>query len=153
MAETGPFYHAAFVVRDLEQSMDDYSAALGLSWARVLRRTALVQTAAGVITSQQAVTYSLQGPPYLELFQVQPEPSPWSKLGMHHIGTWAEDVKQQLDRLTALGFVRESAGVDEYGRVVGFEYLTDPSGNRIEVLHRPTKQPMLERWLAGGDYQ
>jgi catechol 2,3-dioxygenase-like lactoylglutathione lyase family enzyme len=153
MAQAEPFYHAAFVVRDLEQSMDDYSAALGLSWAKVLRRTARVQTAQGIVISEQAVTYSLQGPPYLELFQLQPEPSPWSQLGMHHIGTWAEDVAQQLAKLTALGFVRESAGVDESGQVIGFEYLTDPSGNRIEVLHRATKEPMLQSWLAGGAYE
>lgn len=152
MTVSPSLYHVGLVVPDLELGMHNLGEALGLTWAKVQKRQLRVWTPSGEIGSPIAVTYSIQGPPYWELFQQQAD-GPYAETGHHHVGIWADDLADQLRKLHEAGFAQEYAGLDETGALRGFRYLKDAEGNRVEVLDRAETLPMLERWLSGGDYR
>ena len=145
------YHHVALVVPDLQEGMDQLGAALGLTWASVQKHNLHVWTPDGPIRAPLECTYSQQGPPYWELFQQQPT-GIYTELGHHHYGLFADGQQAQVDKLAEIGYFQEFAGTDADGNLRGFRYLKDSSGNRIEVLERAESEPMLKRWIAGGDY-
>lgn len=62
-------YHIGLTVPDLRAAMEQYSDAFGFGWATVRESTHAVVVDGEQRQAQIAVTYSVQGPPYLELIE------------------------------------------------------------------------------------
>ena len=62
-------YHVGLVVPDIEAAVEQYSELFGLRFAS-LRRTALEVRVDDVVqTPELIVSYSMDGPPYIELIE------------------------------------------------------------------------------------
>jgi Glyoxalase/Bleomycin resistance protein/Dioxygenase superfamily len=60
-------YHIGLTVPDLGVAMEQYAATLGFSWATIHESRPEVIVDGERRQAEIAVTYSMQGPPYLEL--------------------------------------------------------------------------------------
>jgi catechol 2,3-dioxygenase-like lactoylglutathione lyase family enzyme len=99
-----PYFHVAFLVRDLQQAIRDYSLALGLDFLPVQHVEVEHWQEHGLVTSRTGTyAYTKQGPPYIELIQAEGEGFTGNDRaeGFHHMGYWVEDAQTARDQLTA----------------------------------------------------
>ena len=133
------FFQAGMLVEDLDASVAELSAALGLRFGPPVDR----DTKFGPMR----VCFSLDGPPWIELIQ-GPVGSPWEPKGgsqLHHIGYWTDDLAADRARMDALGMELEIDGEEMAG--LPYAYFRAPtSGLRVELLHRSMHEGFYERW-------
>ena len=151
MAIVMPPYHIALVVEDVEQAMTEIGEALHLTWAAVQRRTTLTDYRGETTSIDMCFTYSLQGPPYLELLERR-EGTMFGHLGLHHIGVWTDDPAAESTRLDALGWAKESVSIRPDGSWTGALFHIGTGDLRVEVVNIGSSGPKLACYLAGGDY-
>ena len=99
-----PPYHVTMVVDDVKAAMADMTRLFGLQWAP--------------LQGDGLFTYSLQGPPYLELLKRRDD-TIFDTAGLHHIGLWVDDVNAEAARLEAEGCEAEFVHRDAQGNVLG----------------------------------
>ena len=144
------FFHVGYVVPDLAEAMRRLTASAGLRWAVARTLPVTLRTPASEIATEVSLTYSVQGPPHLELIAAQPG-TVWSSdhCGLHHLGYWSSRFADDVDALTRAGFEVEAGAVDEHGALARFVYLREPyTGLRVE-LRDDARRPATERWLRG----
>lgn len=146
-----PPYHVALVVEDVERAKTEIGAALGLTWARTQRRHSCLESADGRTEIEVCFTYSLQGPPYVELVEQRPG-TVLEQLGLHHIGLWSDDPAGESERLAGHGWARESVTLTPDGKWAGGLFHRGPAGLRVEIVDIGRSGPKLACYLAGGDY-
>ena len=142
--------HAGIVVADLEAAVETLSAALGLEWAPQQHRQISIWYRGRQVETDIGFTYSVQGPPHLELLTAKPG-TPWEEPGMHHVGFWSEDLSRDVDASEAAGLELEVTYAVDPPHPVGFAYLTTPDGLRVEYVDAARKLD-FEAWLAGGSF-
>jgi catechol 2,3-dioxygenase-like lactoylglutathione lyase family enzyme len=143
--------HTALAVPDLDEAMAAYSASLGLSWARPQAATMHIRSTSGDQAVPIRFTYSVEGPPHLELIEGEAG-SVWAPTpGLHHVGVWTDALAEDAAALEANGLPVEVAGLSRSGRSPsGFTYHRSMHGLRIELVDDRSR-PAFERWFAGGD--
>src|SRR5262245_5637252 len=144
------YFHVGYVVPDLGAAMQRLTASAGLRWAAARTLPVTLRTPDGEISTQVSLTYSVQGPPHLELIAEQPG-TIWSgeHPGFHHLGYWTGRVADDIDALTRAGFEFEAGSVDEHGVLTRFAYLREPhTGLRVE-LRDEARRAATEQWLRG----
>ena len=146
-------YHVAWVVDDLELSMNAFGST-GLQWARPTIRNVRVKTTAVAATEFSIfVTYSIHDPFHVELIQ-KCGGSPWDHVpngAPHHLGWWSHDFEKSIKDLVDDGYQLESWMVDADDQPARFAYLLSPSGQRIEIVDIAVR-PQLQEWWAGREY-
>jgi len=155
------FFHVGYVVPDLDEAMQRLTASAGLRWALprtlpVTLRTPASESSRSLrsepadIATEVSLTYSVQGPPHLELIAVQPA-TIWSSehCGLHHLGYWSSRFVDDIDALTGAGFEVEAGAVDEHGALARFAYLREPHTNLRVELRDEARRPATEQWLRG----
>ena len=150
-------YHVGYVVDDIEAAMADYGRALGLTWAVVTPRSLRV-VVDGSETPQEAellATYSVQGPPYVELIQ-ELSGSLWGREAgrLDHLGFWVDDLAGAFAELSAQGLDTSVQAVDDHGCPIRFSYqrASSESGPWIELVDSSVR-PALMAWVTGGSYE
>jgi hypothetical protein len=141
-------YHIGIAVPDLHGAMAELSEALGLHWAQVERNEFSVRTAQGVQLVPLAYTFSVEGPPHLELIQ-GPEGSTWCAnegAFVHHIGFWADDVPGSAGHLERLGMPMEMTSGNADTPSV-FTYHESRYGFRIELVDSE-RRTRTSQWLG-----
>jgi methylmalonyl-CoA/ethylmalonyl-CoA epimerase len=148
------YFHVGYVVPDLGEAMQRLTASAGLRWAAARTLPVTLRTdalgLAGEISTEVSLTYSVQGPPHLELIAEQPG-TVWGNehSGLHHLGYWSGRFADDIAALTRAGFEFEAGAVDEHGALTRFAYLREPhTGLRVE-LRDEARRPATERWLRG----
>jgi hypothetical protein len=155
------YFHVGYVVPDLDEAMRRLTASAGLRWAAPRRLPVTIRTPAGESSrslrsepadavTQLDLTYSVQGPPHVELIAVQPG-TVWGSehCGLHHLGYWTGRFADDIDALTRAGFELEAGAVDEHGALARFAYLREPyTGLRVE-LRDDARRAATEQWLRG----
>jgi catechol 2,3-dioxygenase-like lactoylglutathione lyase family enzyme len=132
-----PAYHISLVVEDVAAAMDDLSKLLGLTWAP--------------IQGGDIFTYSLQGPPYLELVKRR-DGTNCDKTGLHHIGVWVDDMRSESERMEAQGSPLESVYKDADGNWLGACFHVTRDNLRLELVQIGTSGPKLLHLLTKGEY-
>jgi hypothetical protein len=117
-------YHIGLTVPDLGLAMEQYTAAFGFSWAATHESRPEVIVDGERRRAEIAVTYSIQGPPYLELVQ--------ERRG----SVWGAD---------GLALRVRDAGRD--GRPARFSYHPFAGGLWIELVHTSFKAQLAD-WIA-----
>ena len=142
-------YHIGLIVPDLGAAMGQYTATFGFSWATVHESTPEVIVDGERRQAQIAVTYSMQGPPYLELVQER-RGSIWGAdgLALTHVGFWAEDLSAGRRALDESGLVARVRDADRDGRPARFSYHPFAGGLWIELVHTSFKEQLAD-WIAG----
>jgi catechol 2,3-dioxygenase-like lactoylglutathione lyase family enzyme len=141
-------YHVGLTVPDLHAAMERYSEAFGFGWATVKESTHAVVVDGEARQAQIAVTYSRQGPPYLELIEER-QGAIWGAdgLALTHVGFWAEDVGAAMRVLDASGVsVRVHADPID-GRPVRYSYHQFGGGLWIELVHTSFEEDLTD-WIA-----
>jgi hypothetical protein len=146
-----PAYHFGLVVEDLDAARQQIGQVLGVHWAKTQRRLLRQESAAGPVTNEICFTYTLEGPPYLELIEQRPG-TVYAELGLHHIAVWSDDPVAESQRLEAHGWPRETVVLADDGTWAGGLYHQGTGSLRIEVVNIGSSGPRLARYLAGGDY-
>src|SRR5262245_22633487 len=119
--------HVAYVVPDLGEAMKRLTASAGLQWASPLTLPVLLRSRTGEIRTEVNLTYSVQGPPHIELIAEQPGTIWGSEYpGFHHMGYWSGRFADDLEALIGAGFEFDAGGVDDHGALTGFAYLREP---------------------------
>ena len=140
--------HIGYVVPDLVEAMERLSASAGWRWAAARTLPVTLRTPARDISTEVSLTYSVQGPPHLELIEQVPG-TIWGSGhgGFHHLGYWSGRFADDIDALTRAGFEFEAGAVDEHGALSRFAYLREPhTGLRVE-LRDEARRPATEQWL------
>jgi len=119
------FYHIGLAVPDVRAAMEQYSATFGFTWARIHERTFEVRVDGERRRAEIAVTYSMQGPPYLELVEER-RGSIWGAdgLSLTHVGFWAEDLIATTPARTG---VRSGTATTRLRAACGSSWSTRPS--------------------------
>jgi hypothetical protein len=144
------WFHVGYVVPDLGEAMRRLTASAGLRWAAARTLPVTLRTPEGDIPTEVHLTYSVQGPPHLELIAEQPGTIWGSEHSrFHHLGYWSGRFADDIAALTHAGFEFEAGAVDEHGALTRFAYLREPqTGLRVE-LRDGGRRPATEQWLRG----
>ncbi|MFA7586546.1 MAG: VOC family protein [Novosphingobium sp.] len=145
-------FHTGLLVRDLPKAMEEYGAALGVTWATPYTFEALPlwTPERGLHHVRLNVTYSVEGPQHLEI-QVGEKGSFYDpELGSgFHVGIWVDSLVDETNTLQADGWQVVAAGgapEDGYGL---FVYLQPPGGGLLVELVSTELQPVFASWWAG----
>jgi hypothetical protein len=141
-------YHIGLAVPDVRAAMEQYSAAFGFSWAQIHESAPEVIIDGERRRAEITVTYSLQGPPYLELVQER-RGSIWGADGfaLSHVGFWAEDLRAGMRALDESGLVARVHDIGPDGQAARFSYHPSGGGLWIELVHTSFKSE-LSGWIA-----
>jgi Glyoxalase/Bleomycin resistance protein/Dioxygenase superfamily len=141
-------YHVGLTVPDLHEAMELYSRAFGFDWATVHERSPTVIVDGVSREAEIAVTYSVQGPPYLELVEER-RGDIWGAAGLSltHVGFWAEDIDAARGGLEAMGLPTRMHAPDIEGAPMRFSYHQTSSGLWIELVHTRFKAELAD-WIA-----
>jgi catechol 2,3-dioxygenase-like lactoylglutathione lyase family enzyme len=145
-------YHTGLVVPDVRAAAEHYTSLLGLQFA-TFRESTMTVLRDGV--QQQAdllVTYTITGPPYLELIEER-SGSVWATdaLGLNHVGFYAPDLREARARLDAEGFPARVVDVGGDGSPDRFTYHQVEGGLWVELVATTFKAQLadwIERSLA-----
>lgn len=148
------FYHFGIVVADLDAAMAEWGAIHGFEWAPVQHREFMVRQPNGVVLADFRFTYSIAGPPHIELITGTPGTvwDPSSGGGIHHLGYWSHDLVADAQRLADAGYEPLATYDAPDGRPLGFTYHWLPvTRQRVELVDADRRQDFLN-WLAGADF-
>jgi hypothetical protein len=129
-------YHVGLTVPDLDVAMGQYADAFGFTWRSVHESAMDVLVDGQPRRAEIAVTYSVQGPPYLELVQERTG-SVWGADGfsLTHVGLWADDMPDVMRRLAASGLVAEVHADGSGARPIRYSYHRFAGGLWLELVH------------------
>jgi methylmalonyl-CoA/ethylmalonyl-CoA epimerase len=133
-------FHFGLLVPDLDAAVASYGSALGLTFGS--RQCRCLSVASGDETHDfdLELAFSMEGPPYIELIQAQPNTGVWGAdhgQGFHHFGLWVDDLEGRVAELAAAG-VRVEAGLSHGGtRMAVYLEPVDLTGTRVELCARP----------------
>ena len=141
-------YHVGVVVPDVRAAMEQYSAAHGFSWSRVGDSLLDVVVDGRRRQARIAATYSLEGPPYLELVEER-SGDVWAAqaLGLQHVGFWTDDLDGSVRRLESAGFPSRVRHAPDEGRPELFSYHEVAPGLWWELVSEAFR-PRLEARLT-----
>ncbi len=136
-------YHVGILVSDIDEGIRRFSTLLGLSFNEPRIVAVTIEEAGRSSPRELKVSYSVEGPPFLELIESQ-EDGLWGAQqgeGLHHVGSWEGDLGARLNGLTDEGTpveVKISVG----DRLVAVYLDPEPVHNtRVElVAQRPTTE-------------
>jgi hypothetical protein len=145
-------YHVGLVVPELESAMHAYGELFGFEWATVgPPRIQHVVVGGERRDPEIAVTYSMQGPPHLELIEERSGGVWAAESPLNHVGFWAPDLAEAVTRLTNAGF---PAMVHDVGSGDGdpaspsvFSYHPIAGGFWMEIVGIGF-QSQLQAWIA-----
>ena len=145
-------YHVGLVVPELESAMDAYGQLFGFEWATVgPPRIQHVVVGGERRDAEIVVTYSVQGPPHLELIEERSGGVWAAESPLNHVGFWAPDLADAVARLTNAGFpamVHDIGGGDrDPARSSVFSYHPIAGGFWMELVGIGF-QSQLQAWIA-----
>jgi methylmalonyl-CoA/ethylmalonyl-CoA epimerase len=132
----GPIRQIAWVVRNLEESVDNWMRVSGLGPWTIFRNVAMAGKLDGdAVRVRMHVALGYQGDMEIELIEdLGAGPSPYRSaageplVGMHHVGWFSDDVRADMDRGAARGMQVRFEAANEVTRVA---YLADPREPRL----------------------
>jgi catechol 2,3-dioxygenase-like lactoylglutathione lyase family enzyme len=145
--------HVGMLVEDLDKGIAHYAKALGLRFRPANVASFAVVEEDGVSAPADLImTYSMEGPPYVELMQAMGS-GVWSArhgIGLHHIGGFVADIEGEVRRLAREGLTPE-ASIYTPDRELLIVYFRPGGlmGTRCELLSEKLK-PGWSAWVAGG---
>ena len=152
------YYHVGILVDDIAAARDRFSSITGLEFTPVQTiRFPHFEDSRGKRELELVFCYSIEGPPFLELVQSDPEGGVYGRQngeGLHHLGFHEHDVRSRMDQLEREhGMTHEGArfGNRDAGRMAAA--YTSPAGLhgvRLEIVDERGRVGLYE-WLASFD--
>ncbi len=144
--------HLAYTVANLERAMEKFHRVLGGKFTEIGPFDALLH-----LPLVQAEPKRVRGRNVWLSGQFQwEEGSPWHVEPtaddaplLHHYGYWADDLDETATEFRSVGFELECSAVHDGEGILGFCYLRNQSGSRIE-LQTSADKPAVDDWLHKG---
>jgi hypothetical protein len=143
-----PPYHVGIVVENIERSTAELTALLRVDWAQLERREVRQLVHDTIVDTDAAFTFSMQGPPYLELIERR-DGTIWEQAGLHHIGLWSDDADAESERFVASGCRMAAVMIDADDRPGSARYHESSDGYLIEIVDIARSGPRMARILGG----
>ena len=142
-------YHVAFLVADIEAGIEHFGTALGLTFRPVQSLTTVPdETGEG----ERAVrsSYSLEGPPYVQLIEGHERGiyGLENGEGFHHFGVWVDDARECRQVLGAQGLRSQLHFGPDDDIVAWYNEPADLHGIRVEYTGEAVR-PGVESFLRG----
>lgn len=151
------YFHVGIYVHDMNDAIDRYSKALGLTFVEPIMCGIPRLVEMGRESSLELpLCYSHQGPPYYELIEMTGENGLYGRHnteGINHLGLWDADVAGTAARLEQQGIELEAAQYTPEGEFVAAYF--QPSGLhgvRVELVDE-RRRPMMEEWIHGARFE
>ena len=99
-------FHVGILVPDLDEAVARFTEVLGLSFKEpAVAHVDRFEQGSSVEALDLRISWSIQGPPYLELLESQDNSGLYGHPheGLHHVGLWEPDPEALIDRLRNLG--------------------------------------------------
>ncbi len=149
------FFHVGILVPDLEEGMERFAEVLGLAFKTpAVAHVDRFEQKSRVEELDLRITWSVEGPPYLELLESQDNDGLYGRAqeGMHHIGLWEPDPEALMERLTGLGLRNEGVQYTPDDRILAaYTAPHELYGTRLEFIEEGRRAGM-EAWLAGEEW-
>ena len=131
-AANSAMYHVGLVVTDLATTAAQYTDLFGLRWATPRRTTLPVMIDGERVEPELVVSYSLNGPPYVELMQ-ELAGHVWGAdaLRLDHIGFWTPDLDAAVAEFEQRGLPSVVREVAERNR---FSFHRSGGGTWLELV-------------------
>jgi hypothetical protein len=128
-------FHIGITTDDLDRSMRELSAALGVSWTPPTAGEGAFTGPDGHSHRRPMSCISLEGPIHIDLIQGWPD-TLWaaSAPAIHHFAYWTDDLAADVRRLTQDGWKLELTKPDAADQPALFAYLVRADGVRIELI-------------------
>jgi hypothetical protein len=148
-------FHLGILVKDMDAGVERFGALLGIRF----RPPAIAHVDAYVEGSRSSVldlkvTYSMEGPPYVELLEAQGDGlyGAHHGEGFHHIGVWEPDCEARKAEWERKGLESEGVQYTPEGRIIVAYFRPEGShGARLELVDEARRRQM-EQWIRGGDW-
>ena len=145
-----PFYHVGIVVEDLDAAIPHFAEAFQITFNAPSVMPCQIQNPDGSsYDSEMRVTYSKDGPPYIEL--MQGHESGFASLqqgeGLHHIGLWVPP-ETTLDNADRFRLLHTDVVVVAGGPLIHTDHTT-LHGIRLELVNEASR-PGIEAWIQNG---
>lgn len=148
--------HVGILVEDIEEAMARFSEVLGLTFKDPeIAHVDRFEQGEIVEALDLRITWSVEGPPYLELLESQDNDGIYGRAqeGLHHIGLWEDDPEALVERLRELGIGKEATQYTPEDRILAtYTAPHDMYGARLEFIESSRKEGM-EAWIAGKSWQ
>jgi catechol 2,3-dioxygenase-like lactoylglutathione lyase family enzyme len=144
-------YHVGILVADIAEAAERFSAILGVTFnpPTTLYCECLVGDDRRPL--ELTVTYSREGPMHYELLQANEHDIYSISLGegLHHIGLWCPDPRQELERLAPLAVHPHVRLLRNDGEMaVWYSHAHQAHGVRLEFVDEQDR-PGIEGMMAG----
>lgn len=146
-------YHVGIVVPDARAAMQQYSEALGFTWSELGISTFDVLVDGRRREARVAATYSVQGPPHLEIVE-ELSGGVWAAgaLALNHVGMWTDDLADSVRQLESGGMPGRVRHAPGDGQPELFSYHETASGTWWELVSTAFR-PRLEARLSSARKQ
>ncbi len=148
-------FHIGILVPDIEEATRMFSRVLGLDFKEpAIAHVDNFRQGDTREVLDLLISWSVQGPPYLELLQSQDNEGIYhrSQEGMHHIGLWEPDPATIVERLALAGLRTEATQIAPDDRIIATYTPPDQLfGTRLELIDEG-RRPGMEAWLAGEEW-
>jgi hypothetical protein len=135
-------FHVGILVRDLPEAAARFGSVLGLAF-EAPREIGIVIEEEGISRERTIrVAYSVEGPPFLELIESQPD-GLWGHHhgeGLHHIGCWDEDLEARIQDMVGQGMVPDARILVDGELTAAYLQKATLHGVRVEVVARRSQQ-------------
>ncbi len=148
-------FHVGVLVPDLDEGIARFSEVLGLTFKDpAIAHVDRFEQLSRVEQLDLRITWSVEGPPYLELLESQDNDGLYGRgqEGLHHLGLWEPDPETLIARLKTIGLREEATQFMPDDRILAT--YTGPDelyGTRLEFIEAG-RRPGMEAWLAGEDW-
>jgi Glyoxalase/Bleomycin resistance protein/Dioxygenase superfamily len=128
-------FHIGIATNDIDASIPELAASLGVSWTTPTQPEGLVRTVDGAEHRRPRSCISREGPIHIDLMQGDPG-TVWDVSGprLHHFAYWTDDLGGDVARLAKDGWRLEMTRLDAQGEPTVFAYLVDDRGFRLELI-------------------
>ena len=148
-------FHVGVLVPDLDQATARFAAVLGLTFTEsAIAHVDRFEQRSRVEELDLRITWSVEGPPYLELLESQDNDGLYgrSQEGLHHIGLWEPDPETLIERLGGLGLENEATQYMPDDRILAtYTAPQELYGARLEFIEAG-RRPGMEAWLTGKEW-
>jgi catechol 2,3-dioxygenase-like lactoylglutathione lyase family enzyme len=148
-------FHVGILVPDLDEAVARFAEVLGLTFKDpAVAHVDRFEHGSTVEALDLRITWSIQGPPYLELLESQDSSSLYGHAheGLHHIGLWEPDPEALVRRFLTLGLHQEATQYTPDDHILAtYSAPAEMYGTRLEFIEA-SRRPGMEAWLAGGDW-